>query len=145
MTGTDVLLRVEDPHHPDTERAARWGQQLYQEIWIADVAPPDRVRLNQDHVDAGTDLETGESGSSARSQSSQASGEHALPGTVVVDLLSPESLTALVGCMREWAARIERTVRIVLDGDVLSVTGALEGEEETAVVAFLDRHLGESP
>jgi hypothetical protein len=147
VTGNDVLLRVEDPHHPDTERAARWGRQLYQEIWIADIAPPDRVRLSQDPTDAGPDLvlESGENESSDRPQSSEVSGKRTLPGTVLVDLLSPESLAVLVRCMREWAARIERTVQIVLNGDALSVTGAWEGEEEAAVAAFLDRHLGERP
>jgi len=131
------MLRVEDSKDPDADGAVRWGPKLFQEIWIADVAPPDRVRLDLDLTEGVVGH-----GPGACRQGTGAPSGRGLPGTVVVGLLSRESLVDLIGCMREWAARIGRTVQIVLDGDTLAVTGATDEEQETAVRTFLGRHVG---
>lgn len=61
-------------------------------------------------------------------------------GALLVSL-APPVLTAVVGMVETWLAnRPVRSVKVVLDGDVLELAGSSRADQRRLVDAFLRRH-----
>jgi hypothetical protein len=61
-------------------------------------------------------------------------------GSLAVRIAATTALRALVGRIRKWAARTERSVEITIDGDTLKLTGATEEQQEQLINVWLARH-----
>jgi Effector Associated Constant Component 1 len=62
-------------------------------------------------------------------------------GSLVVTLGTPQLLVAVVSTIRSWlSGHGRRSVKIVMDGDTLELTGASSKEQEELIQAWIGRH-----
>lgn len=83
----------------------------------------------------------------ARAVSAVASpaGSKAVDGLIAalaVTVLHPTVLSTVMDVVRSWAVRLDRTVRVEVDGDVLELTGVTSAQQQQALDAWLSRHSG---
>ncbi|MFI9204311.1 hypothetical protein [Streptomyces sp. NPDC053048] len=64
----------------------------------------------------------------------------ALLGWLAVQVRTMEALHTVVGALRNWARRNDRTVEVSIDGDTLKITGATSEQQERVIGAWLARH-----
>ncbi|MEU4724733.1 hypothetical protein AB0G06_34415 [Nonomuraea dietziae] len=69
-----------------------------------------------------------------------AKGLGAALGALVVQLGTLDGIKSIVATVRGWSARMNRTVEISIDGDVLKVTGASADQTERIIDAWIARH-----
>jgi hypothetical protein len=70
----------------------------------------------------------------------QAKGWATLASALLVRLGTIEGLRAVIGAVRNWAIRTNRTVEISLGGDLLKLSGVSADQQETIINAWLARH-----
>jgi hypothetical protein len=64
-------------------------------------------------------------------------------GGLLVSVANSQALRSVVSAVRRWLSRGQgtpRSVRMEIDGDVLELSGASEGDQERLVEMFLTRH-----
>jgi hypothetical protein len=69
--------------------------------------------------------------------------EAAAVGGLLLSLATPQTLGAVVGAIKAWLSRghgAQREVRLEIDGDVLSLSGASTAEQQRLVDLFVNRH-----
>ncbi len=67
--------------------------------------------------------------------------ELAALGALVVEMVKPELLTAVVATVRSWLSRSQhRSIKLVLGGDVLELTGLASDEQRRLTDEWLRRH-----
>lgn len=67
--------------------------------------------------------------------------ELAALGALVVSMAKPELLTAVVGAVRSFLSRSQhRSIKLVLDGDVLDLSGVSSDEQRRLTDEWLRRH-----
>lgn len=107
-----------DPSEDDEELAA-----------LTDLLRAELLALDVDAVDRPAD--DGPEG---------AKGAGALLGLLAVQLKGVETLRAVLGAIRGWAAQGRREVEVRYGDEVLRVTGATREQQERLVDAWLARH-----
>jgi hypothetical protein len=69
--------------------------------------------------------------------------EAASIGGLLLTLANPQAIAAVVGALKAWLSRgqsARREVRLEIEGEVLSLSGASNAEQERLVDLFLSRH-----
>jgi len=67
--------------------------------------------------------------------------ELAALGALVVSIAKPEALAAVVAVVRSWLSRSQRrSIKLVLDGDVLELSGVSSDEQRRLTDEWLRRH-----
>jgi hypothetical protein len=125
MTARDaVMLRVPPGYAGDADELDLLTDLLRQELLELDVAAVEPVEQEQ--------------------PPDQAKGLGLLSGLLAVRFGGVETLRAVLGAVRSWAARTNREVEVSYGGDVLRVTGATSDQQEKIIDAWLARHAVDS-
>jgi hypothetical protein len=61
-------------------------------------------------------------------------------GWLLVRLRSTEALRALLGALRDWSSRTQRTMEVTYGADVLKVSGPTLDQQERIINAWLAAH-----
>ncbi|MBG0825926.1 hypothetical protein HS048_35215 [Planomonospora sp. ID91781] len=69
-----------------------------------------------------------------------AKGSGAVLGALIVQLGASDGIKSVVAAVRGWSARMNRTVEINIDGDVLKMTGATADQTGKIIDAWIARH-----
>jgi hypothetical protein len=120
VEASELLLRVLPEADSDPEELAEWADQLRDEMLEADATS---VALL-----------------AAQEAPGGAKGLGALVGQLAAQVATLDGLRSVVGAVRAWASRSGRTVEVSIDGDVLKIGRASEGQQEQIINAWLARH-----
>jgi predicted deacylase len=128
MTETTTQLRLlVDDEHADQEELADLTARLREELLSLDVDTVERPRTGA--APPGTKA-----------------GELVAAGALLASFARPELLAGIVAAVRSWlGGNGQRTVKLVMEGDTLELSGVSSREQRRLTDEWLRRHAVASP